>query len=283
MLEKIPGKPLLHKLRVIHILEADYNLALKRIFGSRLMKNSERFGVLRDLQDGFRKGRSTTRTLLHNELLCDYNKRLRTDNYIGMTDISACFNRILPSIISLLNRRNGCPKEAVAMHAKTKYQSRYFLKTQQGISTTGYSNATSPVYGNGQGAGDSLSQWSQESTMLFQIYKEMTDGATMSIREGSMTVEIHMAAFADDTHLLGNNDDRLKSRIDLVNELKSAFMHWNRLLHATGHSMELGQCACYLSIWDFQEDGYAFTIPRKNMVRKSLYKISTDNGKKSHN
>jgi hypothetical protein len=28
MLEKIARKPLLHKLRVIHILEADYNLAL---------------------------------------------------------------------------------------------------------------------------------------------------------------------------------------------------------------------------------------------------------------
>jgi hypothetical protein len=33
MLEKIPGRPLLHKLRVIHILEADYNLVLKVIFG----------------------------------------------------------------------------------------------------------------------------------------------------------------------------------------------------------------------------------------------------------
>jgi hypothetical protein len=33
MLEKITGKLLLHKLRVIHILEADYNLALKEIFG----------------------------------------------------------------------------------------------------------------------------------------------------------------------------------------------------------------------------------------------------------
>jgi hypothetical protein len=33
MLEKTPGTPLLHKLRVIHILEADYNLTLKDIFG----------------------------------------------------------------------------------------------------------------------------------------------------------------------------------------------------------------------------------------------------------
>jgi hypothetical protein len=39
MLEKIAGKPLLHKLWVIHILEANYNLALKEIFGRRLMKN----------------------------------------------------------------------------------------------------------------------------------------------------------------------------------------------------------------------------------------------------
>jgi hypothetical protein len=55
MLEKITGKPMLHKLRVIHILEADYNLALKQIFGKRLLKNCENHGMLGDLQDGFRK------------------------------------------------------------------------------------------------------------------------------------------------------------------------------------------------------------------------------------
>jgi hypothetical protein len=48
MLEKIEGKPFLHKLRVIHILEADYNLALKEIFGHRLMQNCESYGTLGD-------------------------------------------------------------------------------------------------------------------------------------------------------------------------------------------------------------------------------------------
>jgi hypothetical protein len=148
MLEKIPGKPFLHKLRVIHILEADYNLALKNIFGRRLMRNCEKHGVLGNLQDGFRKSRSTTRTLLHNEIISDYNKRLRIDNYIGMTDISACFDRMLPSLLSLLNRQNGCPKEAVAMHANTLKKSQYFLKTQYGVTTSYYSNKTDPVYGN---------------------------------------------------------------------------------------------------------------------------------------
>jgi hypothetical protein len=56
MLEKIQGKPLLHKLRVIHIMQADYNLALKVIFRKRLIKNCEWHGTLGDYQDGFRKG-----------------------------------------------------------------------------------------------------------------------------------------------------------------------------------------------------------------------------------
>jgi hypothetical protein len=56
MLEKITGKPMLHKLRVIHILEADYNLALKLIFGKRLLQNCEKHDTLGNLQDGFRKG-----------------------------------------------------------------------------------------------------------------------------------------------------------------------------------------------------------------------------------
>jgi hypothetical protein len=119
MLEKIPGKPLLHKLRVIHILEADYNLALKQIFGKQLLQNCEKYGALGELQDGFRKGRSTIRTLLHNEITNDYNKRLCINNYIGITDISGCFDRIVPSVISMLNLKNGCPAPAVAMHANT--------------------------------------------------------------------------------------------------------------------------------------------------------------------
>jgi hypothetical protein len=259
MLEKTPGTPYLHKLRVIHLLEADYNLTLKAIFGRRLMKNCEMHGALGDLQDGFRKGRSTTRTLLHNEIINDYNKRLRIDNYMGMTDISGCFDRILPSIISLLNRINGCPKEAVQMHAKTLSHAQYHLKTQHGISKEHYSNATTPVYGNGQGAGDSPSQWSQESALLFNLYQKRMTGTTICDRAGHCQTAIPLAAFADDTNLFGNNNDNSKSREDLTNEARLAFTHWNGLLSATGHFMELQKCSCYLQFWQFQDDGYAYT------------------------
>jgi hypothetical protein len=172
MLEKITGKPLLHKLRVIHILEADYNLALKQIFGRRLLKNCEQHGMLGDLQDGFRKGRSTIRTLLHNDLISDYNKRLRINNFVGMTDISGCFDRIVAPVISILNIKNGCTPAAVLMHATTLQLVKYHLKTKEGISTTHYQHSDeTPVHGNGQGAGDSPSQWCQQSAMLFDLKK----------------------------------------------------------------------------------------------------------------
>lgn len=264
MLEKIPGKPFLHKLRVIHILEADYNLALKQIFGKRLLKNCETTEALGDLQDGFRKGRSTIRTLLHNEIICDYNKRLRINNFIGMTDISGCFDRILAPVISLLNIKNGCPTQAVKMHATTLQKARYHLKTKLGVTENFYSHSEStPVYGNGQGAGDSPSQWCQQSAMLFELYGKENEGATVSDRWGHTRVTLPLAAFADDTNLLGNDEKREMTMESLTASAQKGFTIWNEILHATGHFMELEKCSCYLSIWDFEEDGYAYTLSPK--------------------
>jgi hypothetical protein len=91
------------------------------------MANCKNFNVLGDHQDGFRKGRSTIRTL----------------------------DRIILSIILMLNIKNGCTLEAVKMHADTLLNAKYFLKTKNRISETSYSHsAFTPVYGNGQGAGD---------------------------------------------------------------------------------------------------------------------------------
>jgi hypothetical protein len=136
------------------------------------------------------------------------------------------------------------------MHVTTLQQAKYFLKTKQGLSTTSYSHLRlTPVYGNGQGAGDSPSQcWSQESAMLFDLYEQQVCGASFQMRDGTTTAKIPLTAFADDTNLLGNDDDNMSSIDKLVIEARIAFQTWDRLLHAAGHFMDLGKCACYLSI-----------------------------------
>jgi hypothetical protein len=163
-------------------------------------------------------------------------------------------------MIALLNRKNGCTQEAVRIHSETLSKARYYIKTQNGISSEFYSNEKSPVYGNGQGAGDSPSQWCQQSALLFDLYKNSMAGAQMTDKLGNKKVTIPMAAFADDTNLLGNNDTHSKTPQVLTEEAKNAFSTWNGLLNAAGHFMELTKCACYLSFWKFQEDGYAYTM-----------------------
>jgi hypothetical protein len=64
MIKKIPGSPRLDKLRVIHLLEADLNLALGIIWSRRLMTQSEKVGAFGDEQWGSRKGRSANTVVL---------------------------------------------------------------------------------------------------------------------------------------------------------------------------------------------------------------------------
>jgi hypothetical protein len=147
------------------------------------------------------------------------------------------------------------------MHATTLEKAKYHLKTKHGISESFYNHSNeTPVYGNGQGAGDSPSQWCQQSAMLFDLYAARQQGTTMSTRRRQPVVNIPMAAFADDTNLLGNDDERKLDTDQIVERAQEVFTLWNELLHSTGHFMELEKCACYLSIWAFQDDGYAYTM-----------------------
>jgi hypothetical protein len=56
MLEKIPGHPLLAKVRVIHLLEADLNLSLGILWSRRLMAQGERLKAFGEEQWGSRSG-----------------------------------------------------------------------------------------------------------------------------------------------------------------------------------------------------------------------------------
>jgi len=57
-LEKDPGQPKIHRLRTLHLLEADLNLLWKWFLSQGFMKTSETNQILHDSQGGGRAGRS---------------------------------------------------------------------------------------------------------------------------------------------------------------------------------------------------------------------------------
>ncbi len=64
MIEKIPGRPRLDKLRVIHLREADLHLALGIISSRCLMTQGEKLGAFGDQEWGSRNGWSASTVVL---------------------------------------------------------------------------------------------------------------------------------------------------------------------------------------------------------------------------
>jgi hypothetical protein len=163
----------------------------------------------------------------------------------------------------------------------TLQNAKYHLKTKQGVSSSFYNNSeATPIHGNGQGAGDSPSQWCQQSAMLFDIYARHHQGAIMANPVNTLRISLPLTAFADDTNLLRNDVSQNRQIDELIRDAQDCFTTWNELLHASGHFMELEKCACYLLVWDFQEDGYAFTKDPETINRDITVKDISGNTKR---
>lgn len=72
MIEKDPSRPKTIRLRIIHLFEADFNLFLKIMWGSRLVRRSAKLNLLNDGQHGSVPGRTTMDPIMLNQLTIDF-------------------------------------------------------------------------------------------------------------------------------------------------------------------------------------------------------------------
>lgn len=100
LLEMDPNNPKVHRLRIIHIIEADYNLATKIHWARRLQKTAERKKLLWDSNWGSRKGRAAQGVALVKELHYDIT-HLSLNEYSTMgNDAKSWYDRMIPSLIA---------------------------------------------------------------------------------------------------------------------------------------------------------------------------------------
>ena len=74
ILEKIPGHPLLEKLRIIMLYEADFSYVLKEVWGRRLIRSAEDRSLLGLAQHGSRPGRQCTDAVLEKSLVYEISR-----------------------------------------------------------------------------------------------------------------------------------------------------------------------------------------------------------------
>ena len=253
LIEKDTGFPKVNRLRIIHLFEADYNLFLKTVRGSRLVRHATSMNLLNDGQHGSVPGRTTLDPIMLNQLTTDMCRILKTNYARFDNDASACFDRIIVALGMLAARRCGMPESSIRSHAKALEFMKYTDRTVYGISEANYHGTPfAPMFGTGQGSGASPAVWLLLVVILLNtIDRVIPERMGFQYPDGKLSHTRLVDAFVDDT-ALGFTDDGNKSIEELVVTLENMAQTWERLLHFSGGTLNLSKCSWFTMYWDWK-------------------------------
>ena len=135
MLEKKEGEIRVDKLRVILLMEADFNFSNKLIFGSRMLKHAKQHHVLPGENTGSRNWRSYVEVALKRRLVGNRLWLLNRPGCIVSADAHTCFDRIVHKFAILVCMLLGVPYAPLKMMFEAIAQMDYAVRTFFGNST----------------------------------------------------------------------------------------------------------------------------------------------------
>jgi hypothetical protein len=253
LIEKDPGQPKITRLRIIHLFEADFNLFLKMIWGSRLVKRAVKLKLLNDGQHGSIPQRKATDPIMLTQLTTDLCRILKHNLARFDNDASACYDRIIVALGMLAARRCGMPETAVQTHADCLRLMKYTVKTVHGVSENNYHGTTfEPLFGTGQGSGASPSVWLTLVVVLMNtLDRIIPERMHFNSPDSTMSHKRLIDAFVDDTSL-GFTDPGLLTLETMIAKLNNIAQTWERLLFCSGGALNLSKCSWYTMYWDWK-------------------------------
>lgn len=248
-LEKIPGRPILDKLRVIHLYEADWNLILKFFIAYKLNMVACREKTISTEQAGGRPGKNAadtaTATVIMNEIIL----LQKLSGTLLYHDAKACFDRIIENISNASLLSEGINPKLVKLHANTLSKARYHIKTKYGVANTPNGHRCPDAFhGTGQGAADSMPRWGFLSDSAIKSYNQLAISEPIQRpfnQQHQLTTKIR--AYVDDT-----NCPTITHKND-IEDLKATLIHnakqWEALLFTIGGKLEISKCKFSCFFW----------------------------------
>jgi hypothetical protein len=185
MIYKEEGNVKIHRLRVIHLYEANLGFLWGAKWGQSMRK------AVRDktLHQGQYGGLCTSLTYLE-ELRFDYSLLTRYSLANFDNNATACYQQCNSMLRSgLAGRKYGIHKDIIFIHTQTLEEAEFKLKTSTKISDTTYKHCKKfPIHGTGQGSTNSPIIWCFISSVLFQSHKEKAHGMLFESPDGNMMV-----------------------------------------------------------------------------------------------
>ena len=230
---------------------------------------SEALKQLNEGQYGSRPRKNAIDPVMIEELQFEISWLTRRTFIQTNYDASACYDRIIPNMAMITSRRFGVSAKVTQTNAFTLKNARFHIRTELGLSDTSYSHSeTHPIYGTGQGSGNSPMIWCFISSLLFDCYEKSASSATYCNPDWSNHIDLSMIGFVDDTNGQANSFFDTESKELLQTTITRAAHNatlWSKLLDASGGALELTKCSYHVMHWQFRaSSGERATIRRSH-------------------
>ena len=270
--------PRLDKLRVIHLLEADYNFILKLIWGRRLIHKAMDNRLILAAQHA-RPGHIAQSTVLSKVIGYDLIRLAKLTAASMDNNAAGCYDKIVAAHGMLCCRRLGLPKSAAKMLTIILNNTVYFFRTGHGVSARSYcSNQIRRILGTGQGSGASPCIWTAIlDTILWSLAQKHTCYRLQS--PSGKIIDRVGDAYVDDTALMyvaqRLPDGTYEKEFAVSSAIETIAQDFERKLFSTGGELALHKCYWFLIAWKWDDDGRGrmatiAEVPARIMLTKGL-------------
>ena len=266
VLEKIPGRPIIEKLRIVMLFDAQFNFALKLIFGRRMIYHAEDNRFFGNANHGSRPGRQVQDALLEKTLMYEHARLTRTSLITVDNDAKSCYDRIIKGLALLSCIAIGLPREAAIMHNKVHDGMQHKLRTRQGLLRPYCSSDDGGSDGAGQGSGAAGAIWLIYSNTLISALQHFSPGVTIQSPINRLLRICLVAIFFVDDGTPGVNDadqPEALSLTEIVSQAQQTAQSWERLLFASGGALEFSKCFAYILYWDLSQGKHRLLLPNE--------------------
>ena len=212
---KDDNTPYIHRLRPLHIVEAELQFFSKNQWSYKFIRQAEHLKNISPSQYGGRKNKQAQSSVLNTILTFDIHRQTRRTFTFNGDYLRPNYDRELAHFSAAETRSHGLSYEAGQLLVNITSKQQFHIKTKQGISPSYYSYTDSnPVWGLGQGISWAGSCWQFTATSIEKCLLADYCGAELTNPLKIKTISPFMKFFIDDTTKICNRTKQSRSILE---------------------------------------------------------------------
>ena len=265
MIEKEPGAPWIHRLRIIELFDAQANAGFQIFVGRHMMRHAVNKGLLSDASFGSTPGKMAVSAIIQKLVCVDQLRIERRAGGLFDCDASGCYDRILPPLASVHLQALGLQKSIGTLLARLMYQAKRYVRTKHGVSKGNIRTTKSnTLHGIGQGNGGGPAMWISHLTVMFVALTSVCWGFVLTCVENLQRATTVGTGYVDDVTLgLSVPREQTQTENMVQRQIQRMGQLWERLLHITGGRLELSKCFWVPITWKWKKGIPSLVLKQK--------------------